>query len=361
MNHLYNIRRALCGPYDTKNLVTVFKNRFFLFLFLQIFLTFMFTLYFAGISVPNPLYIFYTHSIPHIIHQSWKTHNTSGLDGGAAHFPRWQKTWQDNHPTWTYRLWSDDENRELVRLHYPHLLEFYDAIPKPIMRVDFVRPLYLHYYGGVYADLDVESIQPLDDFFADSGKDVILGRMESCGSDGIYLEHGIPNAFMASVPGHPFWMHLIQNSMDRGSKQFVEGFAGPVALKYTYDKFQKEFNDSRVWAADSKYFFPYSWNCNGYPVNVTCPRWQDEEYHMKCLQALPESYTITYWSHTWGEQAEYPHNHEMESVHGPKLSAKNMKTYVEVPMIIFGVICILSIGWLIYALKRSNNDTSPRV
>lgn len=52
------------------------------------------------------------------------------------------------HPTWEYRLWTDEANRELVREHYPWLLETYDSFPENIMRADTARVLYLHKYGG---------------------------------------------------------------------------------------------------------------------------------------------------------------------------------------------------------------------
>jgi mannosyltransferase OCH1-like enzyme len=43
------------------------------------------------------------------------------------------------HPTWEYKLWTDVDNRELVRRHYPWFLEMYDGFPQNIMRADAVR------------------------------------------------------------------------------------------------------------------------------------------------------------------------------------------------------------------------------
>ena len=63
--------------------------------------------------------------------------------------------------------------------------------------------MYLHHYGGVYVDLDFESIRPMDQYL--EGKQLILGRM---GND-IDWEHSIPNALLASVPGHPFWINVL--------------------------------------------------------------------------------------------------------------------------------------------------------
>ena len=33
----------------------------------------------------------------------------------------------DLNPDWEFRVWTDKENRELVKEHYPHLLALYDT------------------------------------------------------------------------------------------------------------------------------------------------------------------------------------------------------------------------------------------
>lgn len=68
-------------------------------------------------------------------------------------------------------------------------LATYDAFPKNILRIDSVRYMYMHYYGGVYADLDFECVGTMDKVFR--GKKVILGRM---GTD-LSFVHSIPNAW----------------------------------------------------------------------------------------------------------------------------------------------------------------------
>ena len=75
--------------------------------------------------------------IPQIIHQSWKTTDL------PPKFANWSETWKETHPGWVYLLWTDQDNRLLVERYYPHLLKFYDELPRNILRVDFVRFLYL--------------------------------------------------------------------------------------------------------------------------------------------------------------------------------------------------------------------------
>ena len=69
---------------------------------------------------------------------------------------------RERHPGWEYRLWTDAENRELVREHYPWLLDIYDGLPENIMRADMARILYMHQFGGapgVLADLSLLQLE----------------------------------------------------------------------------------------------------------------------------------------------------------------------------------------------------------
>jgi mannosyltransferase OCH1-like enzyme len=139
-------------------------------------------------------------TIPRIIHQTAK--DPSNLPPLWAAF---QASWKANHPTWEYKIWTDEENLNLCKERFPWFLETYVSLPKTIMRVDAVRYMYMYAYGGVYTDLDAESLRPLDGLLA--GRAAVLAAM---GSDLDTFEHSIPNAFMASVPGHPIWVHLLR-------------------------------------------------------------------------------------------------------------------------------------------------------
>jgi mannosyltransferase OCH1-like enzyme len=89
-------------------------------------------------------------SIPHIIHQSWK-------DTSIPYhiYPKaWVETWKEHHPDWWHILWTDEDNRFLVKCQYPDMLAGYDALNPGVRKADFCRFLYMHRYGGVYVDLD---------------------------------------------------------------------------------------------------------------------------------------------------------------------------------------------------------------
>ncbi len=65
--------------------------------------------------------------IPRIIHQTWKCREVPGQWQHAA------ETWNRHHPTWKFRLWTDEENLRLVTEHYPNLLENYSQLPSELL------------------------------------------------------------------------------------------------------------------------------------------------------------------------------------------------------------------------------------
>lgn len=117
------------------------------------------------------------------------------------------------------------------------------------MRADFVRFLYMHHHGGVYADLDMECLKPMDTLM--STHSVVLGRMGTNES----FSHSVPNAFMASVPHHPFWKFCIANSLMRWMVQLTlhngvwfgpESITGPVVLKDSVDNYQDYLQENTL-------------------------------------------------------------------------------------------------------------------
>jgi mannosyltransferase OCH1-like enzyme len=143
--------------------------------------------------------------IPHIIHQTYKTFASIPLC--------WAETpsrWQALHPTWTYTFWSDADLEALIAADFPWFLQRYRAFPHVIQRVDAARYFILFKFGGVYADLDVAPLVPLDPWVDAVSSEVALvasGHVSSC----------ITNSFMASAPGASLWPLVHREMLCRGA------------------------------------------------------------------------------------------------------------------------------------------------
>ncbi|KAL2868166.1 uncharacterized protein BJX67DRAFT_387508 [Aspergillus lucknowensis] len=158
-------------------------------------------------------------SIPKIIHQTWFPAGTNMSESARA----WVQTVKKHHPDWEYVLWDDESNEALVRKHVPWFLETYKALPKEINRADMARNLYMFIFGGMYADVDTESLRPVEPLFAahDVALEPHLASLSASSSPGRVqrafmgrMAHtldpeglgAVPNGWMASPPGHPFWL-----------------------------------------------------------------------------------------------------------------------------------------------------------
>jgi mannosyltransferase OCH1-like enzyme len=215
-------------------------------------------------------------AFPRIIHQTGPTEKI------PDRYAPYVKSWIYNNPHWHYRYWSDEENRDLVKSDFPDFLHTFDGYEHNIQRADAVRYMIMYKYGGVYADLDFESVRPLDQLFArtrlsnrpcsdsnsttncsSAGSDPLLGAGVVFGEEPLahsYLlenradGHMACNAFLASTAGHPFWKLVIALMQERstnrggfGDYSFGGDFSsdpvsstGPRLLQHAYDVWTKQ-------------------------------------------------------------------------------------------------------------------------
>jgi hypothetical protein len=139
--------------------------------------------------------------IPRIIHQTW---NTPAI---PLHLREFQRSWQKHHPLWKYQLWTHEDNHRLVREQYPEFAEFYGRLPAPL-KMDFIRVVYMHSQGGIYADMDFEALRPLDSLL--QGSSIMAGREINGIGKQMRGEDYICSALLASPAGHPAWLEVMR-------------------------------------------------------------------------------------------------------------------------------------------------------
>lgn len=82
------------------------------------------------------------NTLPKILHQSWKNNEL------PDDFQGWSDTCREMNPGWQWVLWTNEDNRNLVKTHFPWLLETYDGLKEEIFRADLARNLYMYLFGG---------------------------------------------------------------------------------------------------------------------------------------------------------------------------------------------------------------------
>lgn len=253
------------------------------------------------------------HGVPKIVHQSWKTTEVK------EDFKMWSSSWKKNNPGYEYWFWTDQDNRELVETHYPQFLDTYDRFPANINRADFCRGLYMHKYGGVYADMDTWSLRPVDSLFSPGSRKAYVAEM---GPETSFTQN-LPNAWFASASGHPFWIffskcavELMEDLREKGGSAQIEQIAGPLLLKQAVDAWNGihgDGGDPTLEIIKSGKVFVSDWHAEtdqGVDPKIheenlrlweACPMEQlyKEEVEEHCQQEFPEAVVLTFWSHTW--------------------------------------------------------------
>lgn len=213
--------------------------------------------------------------IPKIIHQTWKDKNVPST------MKKYVQSWKKHHPDFDYMFWTDEDLRVLIENHYPWFLPYFDSYSHQIMRVDAFRFFVLHHYGGIYADLDLESYKPINPLLSE---EKLLLFLEWQGS--------VSNAVMASEPRHPFLEFCFKALMDKhrtsNEKTAVWELTGPKFLTLTFEEYKQEGgSDYKLYP--HYYFFPIPWH---YP----------KEDQSGQGDKFPYSYGAHHWQGTWWQK-----------------------------------------------------------
>ncbi len=230
-------------------------------------------------------------AIPRIIHQIWNT------DAVPDKFKAFRESCFKHHPDWQYRLWTAEDQRVFLKQYYPWFLPLFDAYTVPIKRADVVRYFLLWHYGGVYADLDMEFLKPIDSLLA--GKKLILGKEPDAhlltdAYKELSLDFLLCNAVMASVPGHSFWGMVVEEVIARRFVHLVVDSTGPLMLTYAYKKYSEKENIS---IEPSDVFYPVTQmeSLAGIAERLDYSRLLEKNAH-----------AIHHWSGSWSEEDHAP-------------------------------------------------------
>jgi len=228
--------------------------------------------------------------IPKIIHQTWK----------SGEIPeKWRDfvlSWKSVHPDWKYRLWTDEDNRLFIKTHYADFLKVFDSYTYNIQRADAIRYFILHKYGGLYADMDVECLQPFDDLLAE--KKFVIGYESKEQARDLGMKSVISNALMASIPAHPFLSAIIGKmkvtNVDQRIlfHQEVLSSTGPIMIS----KVLRNYTGGDMTLLSSHAFFPFDAGSMEMDILVN----QGENYQSLKQECISNgSYAIHYWANTW--------------------------------------------------------------
>lgn len=166
--------------------------------------------------------------IPKIIHQVWEGATEAIM---PERLQMLSESWKEKNPDWDYHLWNQAEMEHLVDNYFPDFKKTYHNFEHSVQRWDAIRYMILYKYGGFYADLDTECLEPLDGLLVD--KVCCFGEEPAENSAAFLLDRIVGNAIMASIPGHVVFLSIleaIENSLGKYKAHIVLNTTGPFML-----------------------------------------------------------------------------------------------------------------------------------
>ena len=230
--------------------------------------------------------------IPKIIHQTWKNKNIPY----NTFKKEWIDSWTQLNPNWEYKMWTDEDIRNLIESKFPWFLKRFDEYPKNIQRADAFRYFALYEHGGLYADMDFECFKNIDKL-AEQNYNLMLSREHD------HLKNSksitwrcIANSLMMSNKKHKFWEHVFEVMLSKKELGIVLSTTGPEMLTEAMESYG-EIEDLQMMP--SHWFFPYTWK---YYKNVKGRRKVKrvmKEAMKTTKEDWPDSYGVHRWTEVW--------------------------------------------------------------
>jgi mannosyltransferase OCH1-like enzyme len=220
-----------------------------------------------------------TYLIPKKIHQVW-----IGPSPLPEKFKWMMKTWQEKHPDWEYKLWT---NEDLESFNLENKV-VYDQFTNWGAKSDIFKYEIVYRHGGVYIDIDFECIKPLDTF----------NKSYNFYSSFIFGSEEIGAALIAAIPGHPILKQIINKIKDINNitSDFTEILktTGPIFFtRNIFEYLANNINDDKIMIFPSIYFYPF-------PATSRYKFWAEQINREQILSYVkPETYGIHYWATSW--------------------------------------------------------------
>lgn len=188
------------------------------------------------------------------------------------------ETWKKLHPTWTVKIWTDED----VPFFELQNREAFDKSINFGEKSDIFRYEILYLFGGIYADVDFECLQPFDSLHQSCEFYVGLHRDNQV----------IHNSIIGARRGHPIIKACIDNlrtSLADHDPYRIMRETGPYHLTKIFLSMASscELGKTVVFPPTILYPFP----------NIFRDDMNNEEAKRQFVR--PESIAIHYWSCSW--------------------------------------------------------------
>ena len=174
--------------------------------------------------------------IPKKIHMTWK----------SASVPSWAQhnvqTWKTKNPDYEWILHTDADMDAYIREKHPELVVVWDKLIV-IQKADFFRYIIVMDEGGVYADLDVTCVKPIEKWTSElrefaNGVGLIVGFEAVVGQKELDLHYfarkfQIAQWVFAAAKNHPVLQNVIRIIVNKLTPMSAEEIASSSVIRTT--------------------------------------------------------------------------------------------------------------------------------
>lgn len=218
--------------------------------------------------------------IPKVIHQTWKT---SVVPDKCK---EWVASWKEKNPGWDYKLWTDEDNRNLIKQYFPKFLKMYDSYHKSIYRADIARYCIIYIHGGVYADLDFECLKSIEALIKDDKCFFGLEPKEHWKGKNI-----VCNAIFGSEKNNPIFIYFLREIYNRSLKNMRRSPVGLTGPKLVSDVLARiGIKNVKIYRSDI--FYP---ECAMNDSKIS----NKKDIYLKGLEKLRYAYATHHWMKSW--------------------------------------------------------------
>jgi len=137
------------------------------------------------------------------------------------------RTWIARNPGYRYEVLTDQNGLDYVETHFgpegfnrPDIVYMYRSLTAKIVKADILRYLVMYMEGGIYADIDVESLRPISTFiperYDEREIDMVIGvEIDQPQFNNHSILGKKSQSFcqwtLMSRPGVPVWLKLVDN------------------------------------------------------------------------------------------------------------------------------------------------------
>ncbi|XP_052809825.1 uncharacterized protein LOC128238208 [Mya arenaria] len=196
--------------------------------------------------------------IPRIMHQMWisdeNDNDTSDMINVPTQFEASVKSFFNMHSQadWNYMFWDSEKARSLISERYKWFLAVFDSYMENIIKGDVLRYIVLYEFGGVYADLDLTFLRPLNRVTVKYPCVLTLEPFEhpvfNSGQP-----YRINNNLIFCRPKHPFMKYLIDNLPYARMMVHSLDISGPSFISMCYLMYSNISKDEIFHASQMKH------------------------------------------------------------------------------------------------------------